>query len=620
MTYQKRGSASGLDSIRDLPGVVVVLNRIGAILEINTDASRYIGMARLRSPDPFLGVVHADDRAMVRSRLEDVARHGRTRTRFRIQRNDGVYRWFEGQMNHFQTPGGDNAVILNALDMTPYHDRETQLRSMIEGSLQGMVLHRGGPPLFCNSAMARMVGFESPDDVLREPTILPYLHAEDRGEVMENVKARLAGLDAPTEYEFRLVPRNGAVIWVDCRASVVEWGGAPAILAACFDITARKKAEADRRASAALFSRVFEASPDCLTLTRLESSEFINVNNGFLESFGYEREELIGKSGIALNIWTDPDDRHELARRLEEAGEVHNFESRGRAKNGREIELLISAELIEFDGDKLILMAARDISERKAYEAELRSNQEAADLANRSKSEFLANMSHELRTPLNAILGFSDIIRNQMHGTIPEQKYVEYARDIYESGTHLLEIINDILDLSKIEAGRLEVQESEVCVPEVVTSCTRLIEPRAMEAGLIMKTAVSLDVPLLLADERLMKQILLNLLSNAVKFTPRGGMITVETDVEEDGSLKIVVQDTGIGMDEEGISRSMEPFGQVDTSFSRKHQGSGLGLPLVAAFTERQGGAFALQSRFGEGTRATICFPASRLATALTSE
>lgn len=605
-------SISDRSSMTGMPGLVIAMTEDGVVQDLSADAARFLGPERLRKKANLMDFVHVDDRGDLGDRLAMVATDGRVRARFRMRRNDDVYRCLDGQVAH-GLEGRNGRIVLNALDVTPYYRNEAQLRSMIEGSVQGLVLHRGGNPLFCNSAMVRMVGFDSIDQLLREPSILPFIHADDRDRVMTNVKARLAGQPAPSEYEFRLVTRSGDLLWVECRASVIDWDDKPAVLAACFDITDRKRAEAARQTTEALFARVFEASPDCLTLTRYDDGMFVNVNNGFLRMFGFTHDEVVGKTALDLGVWASVDDRNEVIAKLQADGVINNFETRGQTRNGELIDILVSAELLSFEDDRLILLAARDIADRKAYETELRASKEAADLANRSKSEFLANMSHELRTPLNAVLGFSDIIRNQMHGDINEPKYVEYARDIHESGTHLLEIINDILDLSKIEAGRLEVYESDVCMVEVVANCVRLIEARALDAGVIVKTAGSPELPLLLADQRLMKQILLNLLSNAVKFTPPGGVITVDTILNKDGELAISVTDTGIGMDQEGIERALQPFGQVDTSLSRTHQGSGLGLPLVVAFTERQGGTFALESTVGKGTCVTISFPAHKL-------
>jgi signal transduction histidine kinase len=236
-----------------------------------------------------------------------------------------------------------------------------------------------------------------------------------------------------------------------------------------------------------------------------------------------------------------------------------------------------------------------------------------AEAASRSKSEFLANMSHELRTPLNAIIGFSEIIKNQLIGPLGDPRYVEYATDVHRCAGHLLDIINDILEFSRIQAGQLRLDERAVDLRAAIVACTRIIRDRAEKAGVEVSTEIAHDVPLVSADERLVKQILLNLLSNAVKFTPRRGKVTVRARCSADGDIALEVRDTGIGIAEKDLGRVMERFGQADGSLSRQHEGTGLGLPLVKAFTELHGGTFTLSSTPGTGTTATVCLPKARV-------
>jgi signal transduction histidine kinase len=243
-----------------------------------------------------------------------------------------------------------------------------------------------------------------------------------------------------------------------------------------------------------------------------------------------------------------------------------------------------------------------------------------AQAANRAKSEFLANMSHELRTPLNAIIGFAELMQVELHGPLGARQYDGYVADIRESGSHLLRIINDILDLSKAEAGKMELAEEVVDIAAVVTSVCRLVRHRCEEAKLQLLTAISSQLPLLYCDERKLKQMLLNLLSNAVKFTPAGGRIVVSVDVGPRDGLRITVRDTGIGIAAEHLARVLEPFAQVDGSLSRKYDGTGLGLPLVKAMTELHGGALELVSTVSKGTIATLAFPPARVVRCSTDE
>ena len=237
---------------------------------------------------------------------------------------------------------------------------------------------------------------------------------------------------------------------------------------------------------------------------------------------------------------------------------------------------------------------------------------EQAETASRAKSEFLANMSHELRTPLNAILGFAEIIRDRLLGPIAD-RYAEYAKDIHASGTHLLGIINDILDLSKVEAGRLELVEEVVDLHGAIKAVVLLLRERVATSGLSLKVELPDVAMLVRADERKVKQILMNLLSNAVKFTPASGEIRVRLGLGAASEVVIEVQDTGIGIAPEDMARALSPFGQVDSRLSRRYEGTGLGLPLARALAELHGGRLELDSAPGRGTTARLVLPAERL-------
>jgi signal transduction histidine kinase len=222
-------------------------------------------------------------------------------------------------------------------------------------------------------------------------------------------------------------------------------------------------------------------------------------------------------------------------------------------------------------------------------------------------------MSHELRTPLNAIIGFSEIMKGELFGPLGHESYKEYALDIYESGRHLLTLINDILDVSKAEAGRIELEEELVELRPVVDACVRLVKARAESGEVALSVKLVEAPPKLCADERRLKQIMLNLLSNAVKFTLPGGRVQVEAIIRANGDMSIVVADTGIGIAPEDIPRVLAPFGQVEGGLNRKYEGTGLGLTLTKALIELHGGHLEIDSVKGLGTKAAAVFPAERV-------
>jgi signal transduction histidine kinase len=243
------------------------------------------------------------------------------------------------------------------------------------------------------------------------------------------------------------------------------------------------------------------------------------------------------------------------------------------------------------------------------HDASLTAARLEAEAASRAKSSFLATMSHELRTPLNAILGFSEIMVTETFGPLGSPNYRDYTRDIYDSGMHLLNVINDVLDLSKVEAGRLDLNRSDIDVDDTVEAALRFLRERSKKAGLTVTAEIEPGLPPLFADERVLRQCILNLVSNAIKFTPAGGSVAVTARSEPGGWTTLSVADNGIGIAEADIPRVLTPFSQADNAYVRKQEGTGLGLPLVKSFTELHGGTFSITSALGVGTTVSVRFP-----------
>ncbi|MDE2112193.1 MAG: PAS domain-containing sensor histidine kinase [Alphaproteobacteria bacterium] len=261
------------------------------------------------------------------------------------------------------------------------------------------------------------------------------------------------------------------------------------------------------------------------------------------------------------------------------------------------------------DGEPADIVAVtRDITERKAYERELIDARDLSEQANRSKSRFLANMSHELRTPLNAIIGFSEVMTHEMFGPLGGPRYLEYSRLVHESGSHLLELINGILDMSKIEAGKFELSEEVFDLNAVADAAVRFVRLPAERAGVALKTAISPTAARIFADKRAVKQIIVNLLSNGVKYTPRGGEVRIRASLDAHG-IEISVADSGIGISAKDLERLGKPFEQVEGEHVRSKEGTGLGLALVKALAAMHGGEAVLESTLGEGTVVRVRLP-----------
>jgi signal transduction histidine kinase len=257
---------------------------------------------------------------------------------------------------------------------------------------------------------------------------------------------------------------------------------------------------------------------------------------------------------------------------------------------------------------------SREIGERKEFEQELLAARERAELANQTKSRFLANMSHELRTPLNAIIGFSDIMMREMFGPIGNERYAEYVRIVNESGALLLDLINDVLDMSRIEAGKYRLNVETFDAREPIDAVVQMLSSRAMEKKLVVETRLTPPDLQVAADKRVLTQILMNLMSNSVKFTDPGGRIELGASGGEK-EIRLWVSDTGSGIPPEFLSRIAEPFEQAANDLARAHGGSGLGLALVKSLVTLHGGSFAITSVLGEGTCVTVTLPIVQMQT-----
>jgi len=368
-------------------------------------------------------------------------------------------------------------------------------------------------------------------------------------------------------------------------------------------------AEAGRK-----YAMLAETATD--VIVRISSTgKRLYVSPACREVLGYEPEELLEQN---LTDIVHPDDvvvLQQTMAALQNGMSRSTVIYRGRHKHGHYVWLEIAFRAV-LDPDtgllREIMASTRDISARKLSELELARAKESAEIANRAKSNFLSGMSHELRTPLNAIIGFSDLMVTELFGPASNPKYAGYARDIKASGEHLLELINDILDHAKIEAGQFELHESTLDLTQLVDFTVHMVALHAEQAKLSVQVNIRAGIRLY-ADERRLRQILLNLLNNAIKFTPEGGHVRVGADFNASGDLLLSVSDTGIGMSEIDLQRAVQPFAQIDNERNRSQQGTGLGLTLTRRLAELHDGQLDLRSAVGEGTTVTVTFPARRV-------
>lgn len=602
-----------MDPLRDIEkyvpdSVVVKLDRRGRILDLNAKACSVLGAVR---DTDIMSFLDAGDSGSLLAAMQSVLNDGGENSRFtaRLKTKSASLKNLRGWLSAAQDEPHGAAILVALIDPDVSGTHETGFRALADMAIQGIFVHRGERPLYANQRMAEMLGYENRAELMLVDSILDHVHPDDLPEAKRRLNARLSGYRNPEDYEIRLLNKSGEVVWMYLRGNTVQWDGRPAIAGACLDITTLKRALRDQQQTEALFQRVFELSPEMVTLSGLENGRYHIANMMFIETFGPTADRVIGKTSAELNIWKSYEDRDKLIAQIRRDGAIHGFETTVLRHDNSEMPVSLSASLVDVRGSAELLMVGRDITETVRQQQELRKSKEVAELANRSKSEFLANMSHELRTPLNAIIGFSELMQREAMGPLGSKVYQEYCGDILGAGRHLLEIINDILDLSKLEAGHMDLEIRPVPLKDIMEQSLRLLTERARNSGLTLRLDLRDPELHVSADSRRLKQILINLLSNAVKFAPAGEVVLGAERRADGKHARIYVRDTGPGMNDDAIEIALSAFGQVDSGFARNHEGVGLGLPLASTLTKVQDGTLDIESRPGEGTTVYVSLP-----------
>jgi two-component system cell cycle sensor histidine kinase PleC len=375
--------------------------------------------------------------------------------------------------------------------------------------------------------------------------------------------------------------------------------------------TEQASIQRERDDALSMFTTVFDVSDVGITVTD-HHGRFVRVNDSFLKQTGWTAIELMGEK--LTKIIPSEDQKMAWVRHADALNQGRkNFgEIRILRADQSVMNVMVTSSMMELsNGRSFRITTCVDISELKKIEVDLRRAKDEADEANKAKSAFLANMSHELRTPLNAVIGFSEMMINGTLGVIENPHYIEYLGDIKFSAQHLLQIINDVLDMSKIEAGKMPLDEENTDIVGLLRSVKRLMIARAEQHNVTLRLDATVDMPLVSLDERLVRQVFLNLLSNSVKFSKDGGEVVIK--IRHDDDIIVSVIDHGIGIPQERITEVLEPFGQVTDPSLNKGQGTGLGLPIAKAMMDMHGGDLAITSTKGEGTIVTCTFPKERI-------
>ncbi len=472
-----------------------------------------------------------------------------------------------------------------------------------------------GSILFLSEAWRRITGFEV--ERSKGSDLFSMLYPEDQQKQKSDFEALIIGQKQAYRVFTRLRIADGTFRAIELAVSMIRKGddGITRVVGSITDVEERRRAERALAEAEKKYRTIVENAAGGLYQLTPEGM-YLSANPAMAHILGYKSpEEMLRLVKNAKSIvYPETEEREIFIQTLIAQGQMFGYETQVKKKDGEQIWVRENIRVVR-GSDRQILYfegSMEDITKRKEADIALMEAKAQSDIANRAKTEFIANMSHELRTPLNAIIGFSDILKNEIMGPLGQETYKEYAGDIHKSGNSLLKIINEILDISKIETGDRDLKESEFKLESVLQSCNDLYSTRAHKKTITIANDTQ-QLPCMIGEELSIKQVVGNIYSNAIKFTPKGGRIRIFNSIDADGTFRLCVADTGVGMSATEIEKALSPFGQVETSLDRSGAGVGLGLPLSKAIMDLHGGRLEILSEKGIGTTVSLIIPESRI-------
>ena len=597
------------DLLENASDLIQSVDESGMFTYVNESWTRTLGYsAQEATAMSFLDVVHPDDREHCRQifgRLATGEHIDHVDVRFVAK--DGNVVDLEGSVNcrfdggrMVSTRGIFRDLTHRRLAEAARKEAELRYRNLFENAVDGVFrMTAQGSLLTANPACARMLGYESPNDLLES--------INESGDPLFSSRKEFLGLlralkrnGRVKDYECRLFKKGGAEVWISGSGRMIAYEDEKL---ACFegvisDITQRKLAELER-------DRFFNMSVDMLCVADFKGF-FTRLNSAWERTLGYSVDELMAEPFMSF---VHPDDQEPTVKQtaaMAEGAHTVRFENRYRTKSGEYRWLTWNAAPYPDQG--LIYAIARDETESRELRDTLETKNSQlewqnvkVETANRLKSEFLASMSHELRTPLNAIIGFSQLLHDGKTGPVTgDQK--EYLGDVLSSARHLLKLINDVLDLSKVEAGKLEFHPEKLSLEKQVFEVTATVNSLAESKRIRIHVEPDAAIDEVELDRAKLKQLLYNYVSNALKFTNEGGSVTIRTVSDPPDRVRIEVQDSGIGIRDEDLSKLFVEFRQLDGGMAKKYPGTGLGLALSRRLVEAQGGEVGVRSEWGKGS------------------